>query len=268
VATLGGQQPVARQLYDTRSPVDVLLAAARGVGGATAQLLPWDSEVALIKQSVATLEGRLDASILTPDPTAFYVRWQQFGGWWSTQAEKPPGEPKIPEKGPLGPSQTQTQPGVPSGGPTFLLHVYPSMFLGEGRGANLPWLQAGADTMTTVMWESWIELNPAVAAELGVVTGDLLKVISSAGSVEVPAYVYFGIGPDMVAMPLGQGHTASGRYASERGVNAADLLTIVTTDGTGELAWGATRVTLEKTGRSATLPRLEGSDSTVMPEGL
>jgi anaerobic selenocysteine-containing dehydrogenase len=268
VATLGGQQPVARQLYDTRSPVDVLLAAAKGVGGATAQLLPWDSEVALIEQTVAGLEGRPDASILTPDPTAFYIRWQQFGGWWSTQAEKPPGEPKIPEKGPLGPGQAQTQPGVSSGGRTFLLYIYPSMFLGEGRGANLPWLQAGADTMTTVMWESWIELNPAVATDLGAKTGDLVKVTSAVGSVEVPVYVYMGIGPDMVAMPLGQGHTHSGRYASNRGVNAADLLTVVTVDGAGELAWGDTVVTIEKTGGSALLPRLEGSDSTVLPEGL
>jgi anaerobic selenocysteine-containing dehydrogenase len=268
VATLGGQQPVVRQLYDTRSPVDVLLAAAKGVGGATAQLLPWDSEVALIKQSVAALEGRPDASILTPDPTAFYIRWQQFGGWWSTQAEKPPGEPKIPEKGPLALGQTQTQPGVSSGGRTFLLHIYPSMFLGEGRGANLPWLQVGADTMTTVMWGSWIELNPSVAADIGVKTGDVVKVTSAVGSVEVPVYVYPGIGPDTVAMPLGQGHAHSGRYASKRGVNAADLLTVVTVDGAGELAWGDTVVTLEKTGRSATLARLEGSESTMLPEGL
>lgn len=267
VAMVGAQQPVIRQVHDTRSVVDVLLAAGKAAGGSAAQFLPWDTELALIKDRVGALASRPGGSIESSDPAVFYEQWQQDGGWWSLQPEKAPVPAKAPASAPrLGPPAAQA--GTASGGRSFALHVYPSMFLAEGRGAALPWLQEAADTMTTVMWQSWVEVNPAVAADLGIVTGDVLKVTSSAGSVEVPAYVYFGIGPDMVAMPLGQGHTASGRYASKRGVNAADLLTIVTTDGTGELAWGATRVTLEKTGRSATLARLEGSESTVLPEGL
>jgi len=266
VAIVGAQQPVIRQVHDTRSVVDVLLVAGKAANPNVARLLPWETEVALVKDRVGGLEGRPGGSIESTDPAAFYEQWQQNGGWWSSQPEKAPGPATAPAPATLGPPPGQS--GAAPGGRSFQLHVYPSMFLAEGRGANLPWLQEAADTMTTVMWQSWVEVNPAVAADLGVVTGDVIKVTSSAGSVEVPAYVYFGIGPDMVAMPLGQGHTASGRYASNRGVNAADLLTIVTTDGTGELAWGATRVTLEKTGRSATLARLEGSESTVMPEGL
>jgi anaerobic selenocysteine-containing dehydrogenase len=266
VAGVGAQQPVIRQVHDTRSPVDVLLAAGKAASEISAQITPWDTELALIKDRVGSLASLPGGSIESTDPAVFYEQWQQEGGWWSSRPEKAPGPARAPAPVALGPPTGQS--GAAPGGRSFALHVYPSMFLAEGRGAALPWLQEAADTMTTVMWQSWVEVNPAVAADLGIVTGDLLKVTSSVGSVEVPAYVYFGIGPDMVAMPLGQGHTASGRYASKRGVNAADLLTVVTTDGTGELAWCATRVTLEKTGRSATLPRLEGSDSTVMPEGL
>lgn len=265
-AVLGAQQPVIRQVHDTRSPVDVLLAAGKAAGKSVAQLLPWETELAFIKDRVGGLESSPGGSIESTDPAVFYEQWQQFGGWWSSQSEKAPGPAKAPGPVNLGPPPAQAAAAL--AGRSFLLHVYPSMFLAEGRGAALPWLQEAADTMTTVMWQSWVEVNPAVAADLGIVTGNVIKVSSSAGFVEVPAYVYFGIGPDMVAMPLGQGHTASGRYASKRGVNAADLLTIVTTGGSGELAWGATRVTLEKTGRSATLARLEGSESTVLPEGL
>lgn len=267
VAGVGAQQPVIRQVHDTRSVVDVLLAAGKTAVGSAALFPPWDGELALIKDRVGGLGSRAGGSIESSDPAVFYERWQQDGGWWSLQPEKTSRPAKAPAPAPkLGPPPAKE--GGDSGGRSFALHISPSMFLGEGRGANLPWLQEAADTMTTVMWQSWVEVNPEVAADLGIVTGEVLKVTSSAGSVEVPAYVYFGIGPDMVAMPLGQGHTASGRYASKRGVNAADLLTIVTTEGTGELAWGATRVTLEKTGRSATLARLEGSESTVLPEGL
>ena len=266
-ATLGGQQPVVRQLSDTRSAVDVLLSAAKEIGGATAKALPWESEVALIKEAVATLQDRPDASIIAADGNAFYARWQQFGGWWSTKPEAAASEVKVPPKASLRPA-TASQPSGPPAGRSFKLHVYPSMFVGDGRGAMLPWLQEVADTMTSVAWESWVEVNPGVAAELAVVTGDVVKVSSASGSLEVPVYVYPGVGPDMVAMPLGRGHEHSGRYASGSGVDPGRLLVLTDVDGAGELAWGETMVTLQKTGRSALLPRLEGSDSTVLPEGL
>jgi molybdopterin-containing oxidoreductase family iron-sulfur binding subunit len=112
-----------------------------------------------------------------------------------------------------------------------------------------------------------VEVNPVTAGDLGLSNGDIVKVTSDAGSVEAPVYVYAGVAPDTVAMPLGQGHREYGRYASDRGVNAADLI-VPSETRDGELAWGATLVTLEKTGRSKTLATLEGSESTVIPEGL
>jgi anaerobic selenocysteine-containing dehydrogenase len=118
------------------------------------------------------------------------------------------------------------------------------------------------------MWQSWVEVNPKVAAKLGVGHGDVVKVSSNVGSVEVPVYIFPGIGEDMVAMPLGQGHRDYGRYARDRGVNPADLLVPALAGDSGELAFGATRVSLEKTGRKQPLPRLEGSDAMGVPAEL
>ncbi|MHB0981517.1 MAG: molybdopterin dinucleotide binding domain-containing protein, partial [Thermoleophilia bacterium] len=265
LATLGAQQPVVRQLHDTRSTVDVLLAAAKGLGAAAAEVLPWDTEVDYLKASVDLLRTRADASIVTGDPEVFWVKWQQFGGWWSTVEEPAPA-------GPPAPPLTTVELGAPAGAGgaaegTFWLRPYPSLTLGDGRHANQSWLQETADTMTSVMWDSWVEINPAAAEEMGIVTGDIVRLTSTVGSVEVPAYVYRGIGRDMVAVPLGQGRVAGGRYASGRGANVADILELSLAED-GELAWGATRVTLEKTGRAKNLATLEGSDSTVVPEGL
>jgi anaerobic selenocysteine-containing dehydrogenase len=77
--------------------------------------------------------------------------------------------------------------------------------------------------MTTVMWGSWVEINPKTAASLGIADGDLVEVATAHGSVQVPAVVYPAIRPDVIAIPFGQGHTAFGRYASGRGANAALL---------------------------------------------
>jgi anaerobic selenocysteine-containing dehydrogenase len=126
----------------------------------------------------------------------------------------------------------------------FPLHlsVYPSTAFYDGRGASLPWLQQLPDPMTTVVWDNWIEINPKTAEELKINFGDLVEVTSPRGSLRLPAVIYPGIRPDMVAIPLGQGHREMGRYAKGRGANPLQLLAL-TTEGTKPFpAWGATRV--------------------------
>jgi anaerobic selenocysteine-containing dehydrogenase len=101
--------------------------------------------------------------------------------------------------------------------------------------------------MTTVVWDSWIEINPRTAAELGINFGDLVEVTSPQGSLRVSAVIYPGIRPDMVAMPLGQGHKEMGRYAKERGKNPLQLLALGDNKGKeAQPAWSATRVRVKR----------------------
>jgi hypothetical protein len=60
----------------------------------------------------------------------------------------------------------------------------------------------------------------------------------------------------VVAIPFGQGHTAYGRYAENRGVNPADLFG-KTLNGAGDLAFAGMKVKIEKTGEKRQIPRLE-----------
>lgn len=96
--------------------------------------------------------------------------------------------------------------------------------LGDGSGANQPFLQEILDPHAGVQWGSWAELNPETARQLGVSDGDWVWVESSAGKVKVRAKLYPGIMPGVAAMPLGQGHTALGRYARGNGANPMALL--------------------------------------------
>ena len=50
--------------------------------------------------------------------------------------------------------------------------------------------------------------------------GELLTLHSPHGHIDVPVHLSTGVRPGIVAVPLGQGHTAYGRYASGRGANA------------------------------------------------
>ncbi|HXY69603.1 MAG TPA: molybdopterin dinucleotide binding domain-containing protein, partial [Gemmatimonadales bacterium] len=140
-----------------------------------------------------------------------------------------------------------------------VLVVYPSAALFDGRGANKGWLQELPDVATKIAWHSWVEVHPDTAARLGVANGDVVTVASPHGRVEAPVYVYPGVRPDVVAMPVGQGHTAYGRLARGRGVSPLDLLAADATDASGALAYCSTRVSLTRTGRTVRLATTEGS---------
>ncbi|GAB4249087.1 MAG: molybdopterin-dependent oxidoreductase [Thermoleophilia bacterium] len=262
LATITARQPVVNPVHDTLPVADVLLAAAAEIGGALGDSAPWSNEREYVQSVVSGLELGGEGSILASEPEEFFHAWRRFGGWWATREEAEPVLPEIP-----GPVRLTSAPER-EGQDRFRLQIYPHLLLAEGRHANLPWCQETPDPMTTVTWESWIEVNPAVARELDLRTGDLVRVTSSAGEVVVPAYVYPGVGPDTVAMPLGQGHETYGRYAADRGVNPATLLELVETEDGRELAWGETWVALEKTGESVDLARLEQGDTFVLPTGL
>ena len=98
------------------------------------------------------------------------------------------------------------------------------------------------------MWSSWVEINPATAAKLGIGQGDLVDVISQHGTVRTAAYLSPGIAPDVLAMPGGQGHTTFTRYATGRGANPVDLLAPTVEESTGAVAWAATRVKIARVG--------------------
>ncbi|HET9949284.1 MAG TPA: molybdopterin dinucleotide binding domain-containing protein, partial [Longimicrobiales bacterium] len=119
---------------------------------------------------------------------------------------------------------------------------------GDGRGLNRPWLQEHPDPLSTVMWNSWVELAPATAAELGVHDGDRVRIESASAAVEALAVIDPAVRPEVVCMPAGHGHRDYGRYASGRGANVAHVVGAALVDGTGAPAWAATRVRITRLG--------------------
>jgi anaerobic selenocysteine-containing dehydrogenase len=240
---VGLMQPVVTPLFDTRPFPDLLLALAHQLGGGVSASLPYQSYPELLREALRKRSGH-------PKGADFETVWRDLlrqgglfdgapareqgtgGGYrWRAGATLPvPGEPRF--------AGDEKQ---------FPLHlqIYPSIALYDGRGALLPWLQQLPDPMSTVVWNSWVEINPKTAAGLGIGFGDLVEVSSPRGSLRLPAVLYPGIRPDMIAIPLGQGHRDGGRYARGRGVNPLELLALVEGHET-EPAWNATRVRLSR----------------------
>ncbi len=252
-SVLSGAQPVVSPMQNTRSTADVFIAAAPAA-------LPFNDEVEYIQSKLANLIGQADGSFMATEINSFSAYFQQHGGWWRTSADL-----TAPASASLLDTGIDVEAAEFAGEGEFFFLPFVSPTLGEA-GANKPWLQELPDPTTTVMWNTWVEINPETAHELGVENDDVVKIISEAGEVEAPVYLYPAIHPEVIAMPFGQGHSAYGRYAQGRGVNPANLLGAHFNEA-GDLAFAGMKVRIEKTGRQQFLSRLE-SRIGVYGEGL
>ena len=247
---LSGAQPVVSPFYNTRATADVLIAAAQLAGGKFAEALPFKDEVEFLQSKIAPLMSEADGFFSAADIDTFAAYFQQYGGWWKTT------------EGRTAPNTEHVLDGVVSGSEAefagegeFYFVPFVSPTLAEA-GANKPWLQELPDPTTTVMWNTWVEINPVTAEELGLEDDDVVTITSEAGVLELPVYRYPAIRPDTIAIPFGQGHTAYGRYAENRGANPTDLLSQHFNEA-GDLAFAGMKVNIKKTGRKQPLSRLE-----------
>ncbi|MBI4545142.1 MAG: molybdopterin-dependent oxidoreductase [Gemmatimonadetes bacterium] len=243
--------PATDPLYQTRHPGDVLLETARALGGSVARAFPWQDFREAMRHAArglyAASRGMVFATHGQEGPPAPLREWEwapmpygsfdEFfeelaakGGWtdpsygyqdWKRVLRTTSGRFEFPA---LPPHQVAPA-AAPADDPSSLhLHTFAVLALGEGQGANQPFLQEVLAPHTAVQWGSWVELNPETAARLGIRDGDQVWVQSAAGRVAAQVRLYAGIMPGVAAMPRGQGHTALGRYARGRGVNVMELL--------------------------------------------
>lgn len=254
-------QPVVTTLYDTLPAGDIILSLARQIGGELPMQMSWRSTQEFVKDRWREEYGRRRGT--GEDFEDFWEAALEAGVW---------GQPGVTAGGQLPPSSRSTIAAIDDPASEFagdendyplVLHPFLTATFLDGRGANLPWLQELPDQMTSIVYGSWVELNPTTANELGVEDGDVVEVGTPAGSLRAPAIIYPAIRPGVVAMPIGQGHAAYGRYAAGRGVNPIHMVAPQMDGQSGDLAWAATRAKLEKTGEKLPIVRTDGVTRTL-----
>jgi anaerobic selenocysteine-containing dehydrogenase/Fe-S-cluster-containing dehydrogenase component len=242
---VGLLQPTMAPIRDSRQMADVLIAVGRAALGAEEGKgpLPWASMGQYVRESwEAELPGQW--------PTVL-----QQGGTWG---EVPPASVTA-KVAPIDVGAPKLE-GEASG---FALWAYPSFRLYDGRGAVSSWLQETPDTMTQVVWDAWVEVPAEAASKLGIARGDVVRVSSPHGSIELPAYVSTALHPGVVAVPIGQRYAPYqlGRYTAPppTGQNPVALLPRGAEAGSGGPLYLSTRVTLAKTGARRPLAVLQAT---------
>jgi len=210
--------PVMQPLHDTRSTPDLLLEVSRKISKPLN--LPWQKFEDMLKAAPAGPlgEARQRAALNERSGRSFKYTEPEFDG---------------------DPNQYG-----------FLLLPYPSIAFLDGSLAHLPLLQELPDPMTSGMWSSWVEINTQTAERLGIRQGDLVEITSSQGSIQMAAFPSPGVAPDVIAIPVGQGHENYTRYATDRGQNPIRILAPMKELNTGVLAWAATKVRITKVSNS------------------
>jgi anaerobic selenocysteine-containing dehydrogenase/Fe-S-cluster-containing dehydrogenase component len=228
--TLGLQQPVMDPVFNTRATGDVLISVAKG-----------------------------DPSMAAKYPAADYRAWitARSGGVVAVTKALPAGMMNGSTLAPAAPKAVASKSAGAATGDYFL-YVYSSPALGDGRGANKPWLQELPDPVTKIAWQTVIELHPETATKLNIEEGELATVETKQGSVTAPVYLFIGLRPDTIAIATGRGHTSYGRYANGCGVNPMSLLPAAEDSKSGEVSL-VTKASLRKPGGATRLITTEGA---------
>ena len=262
---VGLQQPVVNPLFelDPLSFPDVLLTMAQELGKEAD--LPWANFKSMLREGSDALFNLNRGSIEASTADEFWNNLLKRGGWWdelrngSTTVKPADGLLKtIAEKA--------SQPafaGIGMGSDSLYLVPFAHNTLLDGYNGHLPWLQSAPDPLSTVTWQTWVEISDATADQLGVKEGDILRIESSKDSIRAVAYPSPAVPPDTISIPFGQGRKHGSEYATDRNgsesSNVMDILETTTVSGTGSLAWAGTRVRVTKTGDSVSISKLEGS---------
>ncbi|HTX17809.1 MAG TPA: molybdopterin-dependent oxidoreductase [Bacteroidota bacterium] len=248
----GLMQPAMQPVFDTRMLGDLLLESGQKLG--RTGNFPHRTMYDFVRARWMDLHKRLGGK---SDFESFWVECLARGGYWEKSRSE--SHPSLSQN--LNSATFEPLAGKETAkGGTFDLILYPSIAHYDGRGANRPWLQELPDPMAMNVWDSWLEIHPQDAAAAGINTGDVVQISSPYARFEIAAHVSTTVKPGAVAIPIGQGHTAYGRYANNVGRNPIDLLDPKPSERTGGLEWAGMKVEVVKRPYQTILATVSGSD--------
>ncbi len=138
----------------------------------------------------------------------------------------------------------QAEGAAPAGeGPLLRLIPYRVMTLASGGTALMPWLLESLGVMTGDAWETWVEVNPETGRAMGLTSGQMVRVQSSAGEFRARLRFYDGAQPGVVNVPYGL-HTSVEGWGKCNVTNPLVAVGEVRDPATGLPDWYSARVRL------------------------
>jgi molybdopterin-containing oxidoreductase family iron-sulfur binding subunit len=245
---LGLMQPTMQPVRPARPMGDVLLVAGRTALGTEEGKgpLPWPTFEDYLKATwEPSVKGQWEAVL------------HQGGLWRDVVAAAVGVNPKLERV-----DGAAAKLEGPADGLALL--AYPSLRFYDGRSATRAWLQEVPDPMTQVAWDGWVEISTQTAGTLGIRQGDVVKVTSPHGAIELPAYLSPTLHPGAVAIPIGHHYApyhVRMKYVppAPGGSNPMALLPAAADAVSGAPAFLSVKVSLARTGARRPLALLQAT---------
>jgi anaerobic selenocysteine-containing dehydrogenase/Fe-S-cluster-containing dehydrogenase component len=248
----GVVQPVMQPLFDSRHVGDMLIDVARRLGDDVANDVPGENFFEYMRADwQAFHKQRSDGS----DFDEFWAAALERGGVWSEATVQ---QVRLGADAARLTFEPATFDGAADG---LAVLPYASLHFYDGRGANRPWLQEIPDPVTKAAWASWAEVHPDTAKAIGASDGQLVTVESMHGKLEASLITNSQLRPGVVAIPIGQGHTQYGRYATGRGINPIALIDPAPEALSGGTRWLSVRARLTPRDLRRPVVRGQGSEA-------
>jgi len=122
----------------------------------------------------------------------------------------------------------------------------PDPTIGDGRYANLGWLQELPKPVTKLTWDNAALIAPLTAQRLGLANSDVVELRYRGRTVKAPVWTMPGQPEDTVTVHLGYGRTRGGRVADGAGFDASAIRT-------SDAPWWGSGLDVQRTGETRLL---------------
>lgn len=211
------QQPTIRPMYDTRS---VQLS-----------MMTWAFTAQMGSQRLRGPETYYDfvRNYWKSDIHPKFGKGKSFEDFWSEALQVGwVGNEKLTENSSAARSfrleaLSTVKPAHDTG---YEVALYPSLTVGDGTLANVPWLQEMPHPISKVVWDNYVSISLDTAAKLKVKQEQIIDIKIGDVKVSLPVHIQPGLHNDVLSIPVGYGRWAAGKVANGIGVNSYELATV------------------------------------------
>ena len=207
---VGLSKPVAKPVFNTKHPGDILLLIAKAMDGTVAQHFDWET----YDQCLETVTGSIWADL-------------SENGYAILSEGVPQGAPEIDPSFLSGASASVQ----PNGDGDLLLIPIDNMRLPGAAQAASPFAIKTVSDDVLKGRDTVVEINPKTAK--GLKNFDHVTLSTPVGTAKVRVHLNEGMMPGVVGMVKGLGHTFDNKYVSHKGVNINELIGPVIESGSG-----------------------------------
>jgi molybdopterin-containing oxidoreductase family iron-sulfur binding subunit len=228
-------QPLIAPLYGGRSFHEVVAAFSEGEPRPAYELVRafWSGEGVAARQPAVAAGGRAGAApppaqgparggqaAAAPAVSAFDRDWRR----WLHDGVMPNTAFAPKTVAVRADALSAALSAAPSPGSKGLDVVFlPDPSIHDGRFANNAWLQELPKSLTKLTWDNAALIAPATAAELSLVSGDVVELKHGNTTINIPVWINPGHAANTLTLHLGYGRTRAGRVGNGTGVNVNPL---------------------------------------------